>query len=156
VPGIETKEGTAVRLYAEQGSVSQETTIAVPKQQDKDAGITTIDLTKPARVNGRAFKLVTRSETYQFLSTLPESAHLQMVQNKVTLAATDNTVTLWWDRKSLLAPVRVLAAFEFLDKEVPEGEWSLRFDQLHFATGKDLQQWQIDSNTKIDAGLMTQ
>jgi hypothetical protein len=79
-----------------------------------------------------------------------------MVQSKVTLAATDNTVTLTWDRKSRLNPTRVLAAFEFLDKEVPEGEWSLRFDQLHFATGKDLQQWQVDSNTKLEPGLIAQ
>jgi hypothetical protein len=79
-----------------------------------------------------------------------------MVQNKVTLAATDTTVTLTWDRKSLLPPSRVLAAFEFLDKEVPEGEWFLRFDQLHFATGKDLQQWQVDSNSKLEPGLITQ
>jgi hypothetical protein len=155
-PGIEAREGTSVRLYAERSSVSQEVTIAVPKQQDTDVGTTVMDLTKPVRVNGHAIKLVTRSETYKFLSDLPAGCYLQMVQNKVTLAATDNTVTLTWDRKSLLHPSRVLAAFEFLDKEVPEGEWSLRFEQLHFATGKDLQQWQVDSNTKIDPGLMTQ
>jgi hypothetical protein len=155
-PGIEAREGTSVRLYAEQSSISQEATIAVPKQKDKDAGTTAMDPTKPVRVNGRALTLGTRSETYKFLSTLSEGSCLQMVQIKVTLAATDNTVTLTWDRKSLLKPARVLAAFEFLDKEVPEGEWSLRFDQLHFATGKDLQQWQVDSNMKIEPGLITQ
>jgi hypothetical protein len=155
-PGVEAKEGTSVRLYAAQGSVSQEVTIAVPKRKDKDAGTAALDPTKPAQVNGRAFKLVTRLETYKFLSTLPVGSCLQMVQNKVTLAATDTTVTLTWDRKSLLPPSRVLAAFEFLDKEVPEGEWFLRFDQLHFATGKDLQQWQVDSNTKLEPGLITQ
>jgi hypothetical protein len=155
-PGIEAVEGTSVRLYAEQGRVSKEVSIPVPKHDGTDEGTTAIDLTKPARVNGRAFKLGTRSDTYKFLSTLPEGSCLQMVQNKVTLAATDNTVTLTWDRKSRLNPARVLAAFEFLDKEVPEGEWSLQFDQLHFATGKDLQQWQVDSNTKIEPGLITQ
>jgi hypothetical protein len=153
--GIEAVEGTTVRLYAEQGSVSKEVSIPVPKHQDPDAD-DVIDLTKPAQVNGRAFKLGTRSDTYKFLSTLPEGSCLQMVQNKVTLAATDNTVTLTWDSKSRLNPARVLAAFEFLDKEVPEGEWSLRFDQLRFATGKDLAQWQVDSNTKLEPGLITQ
>ena len=155
-PGIEAAEGATIRIYAENGSVHREISIQVPKQKDKDAGKATIDPNKPATVNGKAFKLVTRSDSYKFLSSLPEGSHLQMVQAKVTLASTDNTVTLTWDRKTLLDPARAQTAFEFLDKEVPEGEWSLRFDQLHFATGKDLQQWQVDSSTKIEPGLITQ
>ena len=155
-PGIEAAEGASIRLYAAQGSVSKEITVLVPKQKDKDGGAHTIDPDKPAAVHGRAFKLVTRSDTYKFLNALPEGSRLQMVQAKVTLAATDNTVTLTWDRKTLLERERVLSAFEFLDQEVPEGEWSLRFEQLHFAIGKDLQQWQVDTSTKIEPGLITQ
>jgi len=157
-PGIEAAEGGKVRLYAEKGIVQKEESIPVPKpKKDGDDGTVPLDPDKPAMVKGRAFKLVTRSDTYKFLNGLPESADLRMVQAKVTVAAENNAVTLTWDRKSILKPVRIVAAFEFLDKEVPEnGEWSLRFDQLHFATGKDLQQWQIDSNTKIEAGLITQ
>lgn len=52
--------------------------------------------------------------------------------------------------------LRVLEAFQFLDKEVTDGEWSLRMDQLHFPSGKVLQQWQVDTGTKLDPGLITQ
>jgi hypothetical protein len=158
-PGIEASEGTTVRLYAERGSVHREATIPVPKAKgagDDGAGPPTLDPDRPATVKGRDFRLVTRSDTYKFLSSLPAGTQLQMVQAKVTLAASDHTVTLTWDRKTLLPPPRALAAFEFLDKEVPEGEWSLRFDQVHFAAGRDLQQWQVDTSTRIDPGLMTQ
>ena len=99
---------------------------------------------------------VTRSATYQFLAGLPDEARLQKVQAKVTLAATDNTVTLTWDGKTRLAPSQVREAFEFLDKQVENGEWWLRFDQLHFVTGKTLLQWQVDSSTKIEMGQVTQ
>ncbi len=78
------------------------------------------------------------------------------MQAKVTLAATDNTVTLTWDGKTRLAPNQVREAFEFLDKQVENGEWWLRFDQVHFSTGKSLLQWQVDTSTKIEIGQVTQ
>jgi len=111
----------------------------------------------PTIVTGKRFTgLVTRSATYKLLTGLPETARLQMVQAKVTVAATDSTITLTWDRKSRLEPIRVLEAFEFLDKQVPDGEWSLRFDQLHFPTGKALLEWQVAADIKIELGQITQ
>ena len=55
-----------------------------------------------------------------------------------------------WSRKA------VISAFEFLDKQVADGEWSLRFDQLHFATGKVFLQWQVDTSSKIELSQVTQ
>ena len=155
-PGIEAPEGATIRLYAEKTGVTREASIAVPWSKPTEGDGPSIDPDKPATVNARNFKLVTRSETYKFLSTLPMDCRLQMVQAKVTLAATDNTVTLAWDRKTLLQALRVLEAFQFLDKEVTDGEWSLRMDQLHFPSGKVLQQWQVDTGNKLDPGLITQ
>ncbi len=66
---------------------------------------------------------------------------LQMVQAKVVHAATDNTVTLTWARKSRLDPHNLLTAFEFLDQQVPDGEWQIRFEQLHFPDGQSFLQW---------------
>jgi hypothetical protein len=155
-PGIEAREGATVRLYAEKGSVSRELTITIPRPKTGGGDGVIIDPDKLATINARHFRLATRSDTYKFLSSLPVDCRLQMVQAKVTLAATDHTVTLTWDRKTLLSSVRVLGAFEFLDKEVPEGEWSLRMDQVHFPTGKALQQWQVDNSTQLDPELITQ
>ena len=79
-----------------------------------------------------------------------------MVQAKVTHAATDSTITLNWDRKRKLDPQAVVSAFEFLDKQVTDGEWQLRFDQIHFTTGKSFLKWQVDTSTKIDLSQVTQ
>jgi hypothetical protein len=79
-----------------------------------------------------------------------------MVQVKSTMAATDTTITMTWDSKKRLAPQSMLEAFEFLDKQVANGEWSLRFKYLHFATGKALLQWQVDTSSKIDPTQVTQ
>lgn len=156
--GIEAAEGSTVRLYAEKGLIHKEESIPVPKsKKDGEDDTVLLDPEKPAMVKGRAFNLVTRSDTYKFLNSLPDTADLRMVQAKVTVAAENNSVTLTWDRQTALNPARIVSAFEFLDKEVPEGgEWCLRFDQLHFATGKDLKQWQINASIKIEAGLITQ
>jgi len=81
---------------------------------------------------------------------------LQMVQAKVIHAATDSTVTLTWDRKTRLEPKGVISAFEFLDKQVADGEWSLRFDQLHFVTGKAFLKWQVDTSMRIELSQVTQ
>ena len=111
----------------------------------------------PAVVNGTAFAhLVTRSATYHLLNSLPPDARLQMVQVKSTVAATDTTVTMTWDSKTQLTPQAVMEAFEFLDKQVEGGEWSLRFKHLHFATGKSLLQWQVDTSSKIELTQVTQ
>lgn len=158
-PGIEAPEGATVRLFAEKGQVSRELSIPVPKAAGKGDGppLPMLDPALPATVNGKGFSaLVTRSETYRFLSTLPDDARLQKVQAKVTLAATDNTVTLTWDGKTRLGSAQVREAFEFLDKQIEGGEWWLRFDQLHFATGKSLLQWQVDASTKVEPGQISQ
>jgi hypothetical protein len=157
-PGIDAVEGSTVRLFAEKGVITVEKTVPIPKTGGGGGTSTsTLDPTLPAAVNGKGFStLVTRSATYQFLASLPDDARLQKVQAKVTLAATDNTVTLTWDGKTLLAPTQVREAFEFLDKQVEGGEWWLRFDQLHFASGKSLLQWQVDASTKIEAGQISQ
>jgi hypothetical protein len=156
-PGIEAAEGATVRLFAEKEAVSREMLIPIPKAKGRDASRPSLDPALPSTLNGKGFaNLVTRSETYKFLASLPDDARLQKVQAKVTLAATDNTVTLTWDGKTRLAPTQVRGAFEFLDKQIEGGEWWLRFDQLHFATGKSLLQWQVDASTKIDPGQISQ
>jgi hypothetical protein len=158
-PGIEAPEGATVRLFSEKGPVSRELSIPIPKAATKGRGSydSTLDPALPATVNGKGFStLVTRSATYQFLTSLPVDSRMQKVQAKVTLAATDNTVTLTWDGKTRLAPAQVREAFEFLDKQIEGGEWWLRFDQLHFATGKSLLQWQVDASTKIEPGQISQ
>lgn len=157
-PGIDAKEGTTVRLHAAKGNVTKDASFTVPKKTGGDGpGDTPINPDTPVMVNGHAFKhLVSRSVSYQFLANLPPEARLQMVQAKVTHAATDSTVTLTWDRKSKLEPPAVIAAFEFLDKQVADGEWQLRFDQLHFATGKAFLKWQVDTSTKIELSQVTQ
>jgi len=158
-PGIDAAEGTTVRLFAEKGPVVVEKAVPIPKVAGKGGGGAgqQVDPNLPATVNGRGFSaLVTRSATYNFLGSLPDDARLQKVQAKVTLAATDNTVTLTWDGKTRLEPNQVRDAFEFLDTQVENGEWWLRFDQLHFASGKALLQWQVDTSTKIEIGQVTQ
>lgn len=157
-PGIAAAEGSMVRLFAQKGAVTIEKSIPIPKASGgAGEGSPTLDPSLPASVNGKGFsRLVTRSATYEFLVSLPEDARLQKVQAKVTLAATDNTVTLTWDGKTQLAPVHVREAFEFLDKHIEGGEWWLRFDQLHFISGKSLLQWQIDASIKIDEGQISQ
>ncbi len=159
-PGIEAPEGATVRLHAEKGSVVRDVTITVPKTKaggEKGDTRESIKPALPATVSGKAFThLVTRSEVYKFLNSLPPDARLQMVQAKVTVSVTDNTVTLTWDRKTRLEPQTVQTAFEFLDEQLANGEWSLRFDQLHFLTGKALLQWQVDTSSKIDPTQVTQ
>ncbi len=159
-PGIEAPEGATVRLHAEKGSIVRDVTITVPKTKTGGGKGDTEESIKPdlpATVSGKAFThLVTRSEAYRFINSLPLDARLQMVQARVTVAATDNTVTLTWDRKTRLEPQAVQAAFEFLDQQLDNGEWLLRFDQLHFPTGKVLLQWQVDTSSKIDPAQVTQ
>ena len=157
-PGIDAPEGTLVRLHAAKGNVTRDASFSIPRRTgDGPDGPPPINPDEPVTVNGRAFThLVSRSASYQFLSSLPPDARLQMVQAKVTRAATDTTVTLTWDRKSKLEPQAVVGAFEFLDKQVTDGEWQLRFDQLHFITGKSFLKWQVDTSTKIELSQVTQ
>ncbi len=153
--GIEVREGGKVRLYAEKGGVNEEIEIPVPKGSGTNGG--GIDPTKPVRVRGKAFKhLVSRSNCYQFLNDLPEDVRLQFAEAKVTSPSSGEMVTLTWDRKILLSPARIRAAFEYLDTEVPKGDWFLQFDQLHFAAGRDLLRWQAETNIKIKLELITQ
>ncbi len=157
-PGIDAPEGTAVRLHASKGNVTRDASFTIPKETGGgDPRTPPINPDLPVTINGRAFThLVSRSASYQFLGSLPSEAQLQMVQAKVTHAATDSTVTLTWDRRSKLEPQAVVIAFEFLDKQVADGEWQLRFDQLHFATGKAFLKWQVDTTTRIDLSQVTQ
>jgi hypothetical protein len=156
-PGINAPEGATVRVHAAKGNLTRDATFTIPRQnldEDDSPGIAP-DL--PVTINGKAFThLVSRSAGYQFLAGLPTDARLQMVQAKVVHAATDNTVTLTWARKTRLDPRNLLTAFEFLDQQVPEGEWQIRFEQLHFPDGRTFLQWQVDSSTKIDASQITQ
>ena len=159
--GIEAPDGTMVRLHAEKGSVVRSVNITVPKPDNSSTGgggtSPGIHPDLPATVNGKAFAyLVTRPLVYQILNSLPADARLQMVQAKITVAASDNTITLTWDRKTRLAPEQGLKAFEFLDTQIADGEWSLKFEQLHFPTGKALLQWQVETSSKIELSQVTQ
>ena len=154
-PGIDAPDGATVRLHAAKGNVTKDTRFTIPKNDDPDPQPINPDL--PVTVNGRPFNhLSSRSASYQFLGGLPAESRLQMVQAKVIHAATDSTVTLTYDRKTRLEPQGVISAFEFLDKQVVDGEWSLRFDQLHFATGKAFLKWQVDTNMRIELSQVTQ
>lgn len=158
-PGIDAPEGTTVRLHAAKGNVTKDASFTVPKKTGGGGpGVPPpINPDIPLTVNGRAFThLLSRSVSYKFLGSLPPEARLQMVQAKITHAATDSTVTLTWDRKSKLEPQAVITAFEFLDKQVNDGEWQLRFDQLHFATGKSFLKWQVDTSTIIALSQVSQ
>jgi hypothetical protein len=157
-PGIDAPEGTLVRLHAAKGNVTIDASFTIPKKTGGGPGDPPpIDPDLPVTVNGRAFThLVSRSVCYQFLGGLPSEAHLQMVQVKVTHAATDSTVTLMWDRKTRLEPQGIISAFEFLDKQVADGEWLIRFNQLHFASGKAFIKWQIDTSTMVEQSQVTQ
>jgi len=96
--------GATVRLFAERGGVIREISLQVPKPVSGGGGAgvdPVIDPALPAAVQGKAFGyLVTRKAVYDFLNGLPAEARLQMVQAKVTVATTDSTVTLTWDRKT--------------------------------------------------------
>lgn len=162
-PGIDAPEGTTIRLHASKGNATKDASFVIPKSTGGPGGPgggnepPPLNPDLPVTVNGKGFShLVSRSASYQFLSNLPPEAQLQMVQAKVTHAATDSTVTLTWDRKSKLEPQGVVSAFEFLDKQVTDGEWQLRFDQLHFATGEAFLKWQVDTSTKIEINQVTQ
>jgi hypothetical protein len=155
--GINAPEGTLVRIHATKGNTTKDVAFTVPSRTGGPGDPPPIDPNAPVTVNGRAINhLVTRSVTYHFLGGLPLETRLQMVQAKITHAATDSTITLTWDRKTRLEPLKVIEAFEFLDKQITEGEWVLRFDQLHFDTGKAFLQWQVDTSTKIDPRHLTQ
>lgn len=157
-PGVDAPDGATVRLHAAKGNVTKDIKFTVPKHTG--GGGTDdppINPDIPVVVSGRVFThLASRSVSYQFLGGLPTESRLQMVQARVIHAATDNTVTLMWNRKSRLEPQGVISAFEFLDKQVADGEWSLTFYQLHFNTGKAFLQWQVDTNVCIESSQVTQ
>ncbi len=159
-PGIDVAEGATVRLFAEKGAVSVERSIPIPHPVSTETGpkLPPINPDTTATVNGRGFAQVgtTRSGTYKLLTSLPDDALLQKVQAKVTVAATDSSVTLTWDGKSRVTPAQVIAAFEFLDKQIEGGEWWLRFDQVHFSTGNSFVQWQISGSYNVEPGQITQ
>jgi hypothetical protein len=159
-PGIDAAEGTTVRLFAEKGTVSAEKSVPIPLAISKGNGtqLPPINPNAIATVNGKGFAQVgtTRSGAYKFLTSLPNDALLQKVQARVTLAASDTSVTMTWDGKSRVTPAQVIEAFEFLDKQIEGGEWWLRFDQVHFSTGSSFLQWQISGSYNVEAGQVTQ
>jgi len=156
-PGLDVPEGTTIRLYAECKGVTKEARFVVPKsgKGGEDEGVS-LDLTKPVDVAGRGLKFITRQDTYKFLSTLPDTATLRMVAAKVTDNNVNQNVSLRWDRTSTLTAKRILQGFDYLDSELPQGEWSLQFDTLHFENGSSLNQWQVDSSQQIDPTLISQ
>jgi len=79
-----------------------------------------------------------------------------MVQAKVSHITTDNTITLTWGSKTRIEPQAVVEAFEFLDKQVADGEWKLNFEQIYFPTGKAFLQWQVETSTKIEPSQVSQ
>lgn len=156
--GIDAPAGSAVRLHIAKAGASRDVTIRVPQTTGVGPDDPPpIDPALPVTVNGRIFKdLASRSLSYQFLAGLPADSRLQMVQAKVSHAASNHAVTLTWDRMTRLEPQGIVSAFEFLDLQVAHGEWSLRFDQLHFATGKSFLSWQVESSSKIEPSQVTQ
>lgn len=157
-PGITAPEGAVIRLFAEKASVNREEQITVPTPASPDDPATApaLDPAKPAYVSTKHLKHSTRAETYAFLQSLPDTAVLKQVSAKVAVAATNSTVSVNWDSSIAVSAASVLNAYGFLDGELAGGEWALRFAELHFATGQNLQQWQVDSGTKLDPKLITQ
>ena len=157
-PGIDAPEGTKVRLHAACGNETREIEVIIPKKIDNgDDDPPIIDAIRPVLVKGKKINhLTTRSASYQFLCGLPVDVRLQMVQAKVSHITTDNTITLTWGSKTRIEPQAVVEAFEFLDKQVADGEWKLNFEQLYFPTGKAFLQWQVETSTKIEPSQVSQ
>ncbi len=156
--GIDVPEGTTVRIHANKGTATEGVRFTIPvKSNDGEDDLPPVDPDLPVMVNGRAFThLSNRSASYRFLADLPAEVVLQMVVAKVIHAATNSTVTISWDRQTRIEPQTIMSAFEFLDKQIADGEWSLRFDQLHFATGASFLKWQVDTSTKVEQSQVSQ
>ena len=110
----------------------------------------------PATVNGRAFPPGHSFRDLPVPRSLPDDARLQKVQAKVTLAATDNTVTLTWDGKTRLAPTRCVKPLSSSTSRVEDGEWWLGSTSCISPPASRLLQWQVDTSTKIEIGQVTQ
>ena len=155
-PGIEAPEGVTVKLFAQKASLTNEAAVRVPKPDDPDRKKVIIDPEKPAVLDARALKLLSRKEVYGFLSNLPGCTNLVVSRARSIQSETDTWVSLTWDLKTHLSPQRVLGAFEYLDKELPEGEWMLSLQEAHFAKGEDLLKWQVKQAVQIDPKLIRQ
>jgi hypothetical protein len=157
VKGIEAKQSSTVKIFAEKGAINYTEGILVPTDEDADDEIK-IDPDKPAQVKAQNLpKLVTRSETYNFISGLPENVQLDGTRAKVSSPDGEQFVQLYWHRNMKLSPADLLEAFSFLDKQIENGEWSLEMmGRLYFSEGKTLIDWQNKNNLKFSPGVVTQ
>jgi hypothetical protein len=162
--GIDAKEGSTVKVYAEKGSIHTELGIFVPKEDTGEAGdnkpVAMSDLTKPVTVAGGIYRqlgLASRMAVHGFLSKLPAGTLIIGARAKVIKSETDNHVAVAWDSKLRVSPGIVLAAFEHLDTLLPEAEWDLQQAScLIFPTGAALIEWQKELSVKIAPSLITQ
>lgn len=161
--GIDAKEGSTVKVYAEKGSCHAEISIPVPKEQQDDgdggkppAGL---DLDKPAMLAGKALQqlgLASRMNVHGFLSKLPPGTTVVGARTKVVKAETDNRIAIAWDGKTRLSSERLIKAYEYLDGELADAEWELDATSLVFPTGAALIEWQKELSLKIAPSLITQ
>ena len=161
--GVDLKEGSTVKVYAEKASAYAEVAIHIPKEDEDTGGKgktgPALDPNKPATLAGKALQemgLVSRMNVHGFLSKLPAGATLVGARAKVVKAESDNRVAIAWDNKTKLTADRLIKAYEFLDKELTDAEWELDASSLTFPTGKALIEWQKDLSLKIAPGLITQ
>jgi hypothetical protein len=161
--GIDAKEGSTVKVYAEKSSRHAEVSIPVPKEQQDDgdggkppAGL---DLDKPAMLAGKALQqlgLASRMNVHGFLSKLPPGTTVVGARAKVVKAETDNRIAIAWDGKTRLSSERLIKAYEYLDGELADAEWEMDATSLVFPTGAALIEWQKELSLKIAPSLITQ
>jgi hypothetical protein len=155
--GIEARQGSIVKLYAEKGTINRTESFTVPEDSpDKDEVI--IDPDKPVEIKAKFLKkLVTRLETYRFLSELPEDVSLSAVRAKVMTLDGTTFVSLSWQKDMKLSPASILESFSFLDKQIENGEWNLEMmGSLFFPSGRKFIEWQNRNNLKFSPGVVIQ
>ena len=152
--GIESAEGSTIRLSAQNRGESRELQVYVPRPEDS-YGIQ-INRDKSVSIKGEFFDLNTRLDVSKFLIHLPEGTHLQFVEVKITEASYDRYIRLNWSDRIPLNSRRVQEGFEYLDNQLANGEWNLIFDNITFKTGKDFLQWQSDADVKVDSKFIEQ
>lgn len=156
--GILAKQGLTVKIFAEKGSINRTENIAIPKDEKGKGEEVKIDPDKPAQIKARYLpKLVTRSDTYKFLSGLPEAVTLDGARAKVIAQDGETFVNITWHQEIRLSSSTILEAFTFLDSQIDNGEWNLdMMGSLYFPSGKDLIEWQNKNNYKFALGVVTQ
>jgi len=159
-PGIVAPAGCKVKLYASKAAISRELSVSIAKDGDDggdgDGGKPGIDPDRLAILDGRSLKLTTRKDSHTFLSNLPADARLVVSRIRIAKPETDTWVAMSWDLKTQLDPQRVIAALEYLDGELADGEWAVSLQEVHFAKGSDLIKWQINQSVKLEPGVVRQ